>query len=61
MFQVSLTPSISQRKESPALTTTTSFSGHDRFAGVAVSASAGSVTTETFSDPGYVSGNGIVQ
>lgn len=61
MFQVSLTPSISQRKESPALTTTASFSGHDRFAGVAVSASAGSVTTETFSDPGYVSGNGIVQ
>lgn len=61
LFQVSLTPSTSQKDKSPALTAGVSFSGHDRFAGVSVTASAEAVTTETFGDPGYVSGSGIVR
>jgi len=60
-FQVSLTPSTSQKGSAPALTGTASFSGYDRFAGVQVSASADPVTTETSGDPGYVSENAIVQ
>ncbi len=60
-FQVSLTPSDSQKGSAPALTGTVSFSGHDRFAGVRVSATADPVTTETPRDPGYVSFFGTVQ
>ncbi|MCX6787441.1 MAG: hypothetical protein NTY93_02905 [Candidatus Kaiserbacteria bacterium] len=60
-FQVSFTPSTSQKGSAPALTGTASFSGYDRFAGVQVKASAGSVTTETVGDTGYVSANAIVQ
>jgi len=54
-FQVSLTPSTSQKNSAPHLTSTASFSGYDRFAGVQVSATADPVTTETKGDPGYVS------
>ncbi|MFZ1075222.1 MAG: hypothetical protein WAN50_02515 [Minisyncoccia bacterium] len=60
-FQVSLTPSTSQSGTVPELTSPAMFSGYDRFAGVQVSATAGSVTTETTQDPGYVTGNGTVQ
>lgn len=60
-FQISLTPSTSQRGSAPPLTSTASFSGYDRFAGVQVSATADPVTTETKGDPGYVSTNAIVQ
>ncbi|OGG62225.1 hypothetical protein A3C19_03070 [Candidatus Kaiserbacteria bacterium RIFCSPHIGHO2_02_FULL_54_22] len=60
-FQVSLTPSTSQKGSAPALTSTASFSGYDRFAGVQVKASAEPVTTETTRDPGYVLTNAIVQ
>ncbi len=60
-FQVSLTPSTSQKGSVPALTGAASFSGYDRFAGVQVSATANPVTTETSQDPGYVSTSSIVQ
>lgn len=60
-FQVSLTPSTSQKGGAPALTGGASFTGYDRFAGVQVSATADPVTTETKGDPGYVSTNSIVQ
>src|SRR3989344_3827189 len=60
-FQVSLTPSTSQKGGAPLLTGPISFTGYDRFAGVQVSASADPQTTETKSDPGYISTNAIVQ
>ncbi len=60
-FQVSLTPSTTQRGSTPFITGPASFSGYDRFAGVQVTASAYPVTTETNGDPGYVSANGTVQ
>lgn len=61
VFQVSITPSTSQSKSAPSLTTIPSFSGYDRFAGVQVRASADPATTETSNDPGFVRGNGEVQ
>ena len=60
-FQVSLTPSTSQKGDTPALTGTPSFSGYDRFAGAQVSATANPVTTATAQDAGYVSANAVVQ
>ncbi len=60
-FQVSLTPSTSQKGSAPQLSGVASFSGYDRFAGVQVSATAEPVTTETKGDPGYVSTFGVVQ
>jgi len=60
-FQVSLTPSTSQKGTAPALTGPASFSGYDRFAGVQVTAAADPVTTETRGDPGYVAANAVVQ
>ena len=60
-FQVSITPSTSQRGGSPNLTKTASFSGYDRFAGVQISATADPATTETRGDPGYSPADGTVQ
>ncbi|MBU6388822.1 hypothetical protein KGQ72_03045 [Patescibacteria group bacterium] len=60
-FQVSLTPSTSQKGAAPQLTGAASFSGFDRFAGIQVSATADPVTTETKGDPGYVPTNAAVQ
>ena len=60
-FQVSLTPSTSQKTGAPALTGGLSFSGYDRFAGVQISATAGPATTATMGDPGYVSTDANVQ
>lgn len=60
-FQISFTPSTSQKGTAPPLTSAASFSGYDRFAGVQVSATADLVTTETSQDPGYMSANGTVQ
>lgn len=61
MFQVSFTPSTSQKGGTPTLTGPLSFSGYDRFAGVQISITADPVTTETKGDPGYVSANAVVQ
>lgn len=61
VFQVSLTPSVSQKGNAPALTGEVSFSGYDRFAGVSVSAAADPVTTETKGDPGYSPTDAAVQ
>ncbi len=61
VFQVSLTPSTSQKGSAPTLTGGVSFSGYDRFAGVTVTATADPATTETRGDPGYVATNAIVQ
>lgn len=61
LFQVSITPSTSQRGGPAELTSAASFSGYDRFAGVPVRASAEVVTTETKGDPGFVSTNGTIQ
>jgi hypothetical protein len=60
-FQVALTPSTSQRGNSPVLVGRATFSGFDRFAGVAINASTDAVTTETRGDPGYNSTWAIVQ
>ncbi|MFA6408105.1 MAG: hypothetical protein WCW36_01335, partial [Candidatus Paceibacterota bacterium] len=60
-FRVSLVPSTSQRGGTVSLTSTASFSGHDRFSGVQISATADPVTTETQRDPGYVPTDAIVQ
>lgn len=60
-FQVSITPSTSQKGSAPALTGSASFSGYDRFAGVQVKASVSPVTTETRGDSGYIGENAIVQ
>lgn len=60
-FQVSLTPSTSQRGSAPQLTGPLTFTGYDRFAGVQISATADPVTTETIMDSGYVSTNANVQ
>lgn len=60
-FQVSITPSTSQKGSAPTLAGSAIFSGYDRFAGVKVSATAGAVTTDTRGDAGYVSASGIVQ
>lgn len=60
-FQVSITPSSSQRGSAPQLTRGVSFSGYDRFAGIQVTAQASPVTTETKGDPGYTITNSAVQ
>lgn len=60
-FQVSLTPSTSQKGSMPALTDRVSFSGHDRFAGVQLPLTAGAVTTDTSHDPGFDSANARVK
>ncbi len=60
-FQISFTPSTSQKGAAPPLTGPASFSGYDRFAGVQVSATADAVTTETKGDSGYAGANAIVQ
>ncbi|MHB1163331.1 MAG: COG1361 family protein [Minisyncoccota bacterium] len=60
-FQVSLTPSTSQKGSMVSLTGAPAFSGYDRFAGVPVTTTALPATTETAGDPGYVPANAIVQ
>lgn len=60
-FQVSFTPSTSQKGTEPNLTGPFSFKGHDRFAGVQISATADAVTTETKGDPGYSPAKATVQ
>lgn len=60
-FQVSFTPSTSQKGSAPVLTGSLTFSGYDRFAGVQISETADPVTTETPQDPGYVSMMATVQ
>ncbi|HUY05298.1 MAG TPA: hypothetical protein VMV62_01100 [Candidatus Paceibacterota bacterium] len=61
IFQVSFTPSTSQRGTVVSLTSAPAFTGYDRFAGVQVSATADPATTATTQDPGYVPANAIVQ
>lgn len=61
VFQISFTPSTSQKGDTPALTGPVSFSGYDRFAGVQVSATADPVTTETKGDPSYSHTSAVVQ
>ena len=60
-FQVSLTPSSSQKGNVPSLTGTVSLSGYDRFAGIQISAKTDPSTTETKGDPGYSSTDATVQ
>jgi len=60
-FQVSLLPSSSQIGTAPVLTSPPTFSGHDRFAGVQVNASALAPTTDTKGDTGYMTTNAFVQ
>jgi hypothetical protein len=61
LFQLTFTPSTSQKGGAPALTSAVSLSGYDRFAGVSVSATAEPATTETRGDTGYVPANATVQ
>ena len=59
-FQVSLLPSSSQAGQSPALTSTASLSGQDRFAQVQVTASADGPTIQLQNDTGYSANMGTV-
>jgi len=60
-FQVSITPSTTQRGSAPTLTSNASFTGFDRFAQVQVTARADAVSTATVDDPGYNSNYASVQ
>ncbi len=60
-FQLSLTPSTSQKGNPVALTGVASFTAFDRFAGVQVSKAADPATTETPGDPKYTPTKGSVQ
>ncbi len=60
-FQVSLTPSSSQKGSAPVLMGQSAFTGYDRYAGVQVTSNADPVTTETTGDPGYVPTDATVQ
>jgi hypothetical protein len=60
-FQVSVTPSTSQVGSAPPLTSNATFTGHDRYAGIQITANADPVTTETKGDSGYESEDAIVQ
>lgn len=61
VFQISFTPSITQKGGVPTLTKNATFSGYDRFAGIQISATANQVTTETKGDPDYSPTNAAVQ
>lgn len=60
-FQVSLTPSISQKGNIVSLTRAASFSGYDRFAGIQIETTATSATTEMKGDAGYTLNDAVVQ
>lgn len=59
-FQVGFTPSLSQVGQSPTLTGVATFSGQDRFAQVAVSASADAPTIKLSGESGYQNSMGEV-
>jgi len=61
VFQISLTPSISQKGNPITLTGKPTFSGYDRFAGIQISANGSKVTTNIGGTIGATSENGIVQ
>lgn len=61
VFQVTFTPSTSQKGSVVQFTSPVSFTGYDRFAGVQVSATADPATTATPQDPGYVQSDSVVQ
>ncbi len=60
-FQVSFTPSDSQRGQAPELTGPITFNGFDRYAQVPVSSQANALTTETTGDAGYSGNDADVQ
>ena len=60
-FQVSITPSTTQKGTAPTLTSTASFTGFDRFAQVQVTSRTDSVTTATTGDSDYNPNNASVQ
>jgi len=60
-FQVSITPSTSQRGSVPTLTRVATFSGYDRFAGVQISAVGSPAMADAPADPGYKPSNSGVQ
>lgn len=60
-FQVSFTPSTSQKGSTPALTGGATLSAYDRFAGVPLTITADAVTTETTSDSNYKPAYGAVR
>lgn len=60
-FQVSLTPSVSQKGTSPNIVSAPTFSGYDRFAQTQLTVSANPVNTDTSGDPGYSPGSADVQ
>jgi hypothetical protein len=60
-FQVVLTPSSSQAGQAPALTGAALFTGQDRFAQVAVQASAEAPTTVLRNDNDFENGMGSVE
>jgi hypothetical protein len=60
-FQVSITPSTSQRQSAPYLTNYFSYTGYDRIAGVPISGQINPVTTQTPNDPGYTPTDANVQ
>lgn len=59
-FQVSLTPSLTQVGDTPALITTQRFRATDRFTGAVVRGEAPPLNTELSSEAGFAAGNGEV-
>ncbi len=60
-FQVSITPSASQKGTAPVLMGPSALTGYDRYAGVQITSNASPVSTETTRDPGYTPTDATVQ
>ena len=60
-FQISFTPSTSQRGTAPQLVSSATFTAHDRFAGTTITSTSNPLTTETPGDPGYTASKADVQ
>lgn len=59
-LQIGFLPSISQKGTSPILVSTQAITGYDRFAGGEIGGDAGTLTTQTTTDPAYQSSYGAV-
>lgn len=59
-LQIAFLPSISQKGTSPILVSTQTITGYDRFAGGEIGGDAGTLTTQTSTDPQYQSSYGAV-
>lgn len=59
-LQIAFLPSVQQKGTSPILVSTQTITGYDRFAGGEIGGDAGTLTTQTSTDPAYQSSYGAV-